>query len=88
LSKFLHRPITPFKIDKSANVAGMLNAMKNISFQGRTLAQCFAIWKKMLREDILIFPGLSGALVQEVEERAANRRKPRFNLSKKFEYGF
>jgi len=63
LSKFLHKPTTPFKIDKSSNVADLLNAMQNISFQGRTLAQCFSIWKNMLREDTLIFLGLSGALV-------------------------
>ena len=37
--------------------------MKNISFQGRTLAQVYEVWKNMLSEDTLIFLGLSGAMV-------------------------
>lgn len=88
MSKFLHKPTTPFKIDKSANIADLLNAMKNISFQGHTLAQCFSIWKKMLLEDTLILLGLSGALVQAVEELAIDRRKPRFEPGKKLEFSF
>jgi deoxyhypusine synthase len=63
LKDFLSKPTTPFQIDKSSNVASLLSNMKNISFQGRTLAQAFAVWKNMLREDTLIFLGLSGAMV-------------------------
>jgi deoxyhypusine synthase len=88
LSKFLHKPATPFKIDKSANVADLINAMKNISFPDCTLAQCFATWKKMLREDSLIFLGLSGALVQKAVELVIDRQKPKFELGKKPELSF
>jgi deoxyhypusine synthase len=63
LKDFLHKPTTPFEIDKSCNVADLLKNMRHISFQGRTLAQAFAVWKQMLAEDTLIFMGLSGALV-------------------------
>ncbi|HDS01615.1 MAG TPA: deoxyhypusine synthase [candidate division Zixibacteria bacterium] len=63
LKDYLSKPTTPFQVDKSSNVAGLLDNMKNISFQGRTLAQAFAVWKNMLREDTLIFMGLSGAMV-------------------------
>jgi deoxyhypusine synthase len=63
LKDFLHKPTTPFEINKSSNVADLLNNMRHISFQGRTLAQAFTVWKRMLSEDTLIFMGLSGALV-------------------------
>lgn len=63
MKKYLDTPTQPFEVDKNSDVSDLLENMKKISFQGRTLAQTYSIWKKMLSEKTLIFLGLSGAMV-------------------------
>src|SRR2546427_209592 len=46
--EILTRPTRPLTIDGRKNVAGLLEKMQGISFQGRNLATAYHVWKKML----------------------------------------
>jgi len=59
----LSAPTEPFSIDGEKNVAHLLEKMQGISFQGRTLAIAYRIWKKMLGDRVMIMMGMSGAMV-------------------------
>ncbi len=61
--EILSQPTRPLAIDDDKTVAGLLEKMLGISFQGRTLAVAFQIWKSMLRERCTILMGMSGALI-------------------------
>lgn len=64
MSKFLHKhaPTKPLAVDRDATVAGLLEKMQFISFQGRNLGTAFQIWKKMLRDKVTIMMGMAGAM--------------------------
>src|SRR5215471_6023187 len=53
----------PLEIDRHKNVAALLEKMQGISFQGRTLAIAYQIWKKMLGDRVMILMGMSGAMI-------------------------
>jgi deoxyhypusine synthase len=59
-AKFLTTPTRPIPIDRDRSVAGLLDKMEGISFQGRNLALARNIWKKMLADHATIFMGLAG----------------------------
>ncbi len=61
--EILSTPTKPFAIDRSKNVAAALEKMQGISFQGRSLAGAFQVWKRMLRDRTMIMMGMSGAMV-------------------------
>lgn len=63
MKEYLHTPTKPFKVDASKSTAEVLNDMKMISFQGRSLGVVFDIWKRMLQDEVVIWLGLSGAMV-------------------------
>jgi len=62
MEKYLSRPTRPLKI-KPRKISKLLEDMEFISFQGRALASALRIWKEMLKDDLTIFMGLSGAMV-------------------------
>ena len=58
-----YSPTIPFTVDKSDNVAAVLEKMQSISFQGRNLGRALDVWKQMLADDdCAIWLGLSGAM--------------------------
>jgi deoxyhypusine synthase len=61
--EILSRPTRPLVIDRRKNVAGLLEKMQGISFQGRNLANAYEVWRKMLRDRTMIMMGMSGAMV-------------------------
>ncbi len=60
---FLKYPTVPFEVREDISVSQLLEALGRCSFQGRNLSQAVKIWEKMLKDDVLIFFGLAGALV-------------------------
>ena len=56
-------PTRPFEVSKNASVATVLEKMKGISFQGRSLARAFDIWCRALQDECTIMFGLAGAMV-------------------------
>jgi deoxyhypusine synthase len=63
MKKHLQTPTIPFLPDNSKSTAQVLNEMLGISFQGRSLGIAFDIWKRMLQDEVVIWFGLSGAMV-------------------------
>ena len=61
-SRFLDRPIEPFRVEPGRTAEDILSRMERISFQGRNLATAHRVWQKMLASDALIFLGAAGAL--------------------------
>ena len=59
----LSTPTDPFGIDRKKGVAALLTKMLGVSFQGRTLAVAYQIWRKMLGDRVMIMMGMSGAMV-------------------------
>ena len=59
----LSTPTDPLGIDGKKNVAALLTKMLGVSFQGRTLAVAYQIWRKMLGDRAMILMGMSGAMV-------------------------
>lgn len=62
-SQILSQPTRPVSIDGKKSVAALLEKMQGISFQGRTLATAYQIWKRMLSDRVMIMMGMSGAMV-------------------------
>ncbi|MCX6833324.1 MAG: deoxyhypusine synthase family protein [candidate division Zixibacteria bacterium] len=63
MKKHLQTPTIPFLPNSSKSTAQVLNEMLGISFQGRSLGIAFDIWKRMLQDEVVIWFGLSGAMV-------------------------
>ncbi|TFH62216.1 MAG: deoxyhypusine synthase [Candidatus Zixiibacteriota bacterium] len=63
MKKHLQTPTTPFQPNSSKSTAQVLNEMLGISFQGCSLVIAFDIWKRMLQDEVVIWFGLSGAMV-------------------------
>lgn len=63
MDEFLKNPTRPLEIDNIKNTSELLEKMSGISFQGRNLSTAFSIWKEMLRKNVVIFLGLSGAMI-------------------------
>jgi deoxyhypusine synthase len=63
MKKHLQTPTIPFLPNSSNSTAQVLNEMLGISFQGRSLGIAFDIWKRMLQDEVVIWFGLSGAMV-------------------------
>jgi deoxyhypusine synthase len=61
-SKFLDTPIEPFAPEPGLTAEQILTRMERISFQGRNLATAHRVWQKMLKDDVIIFMGIAGAL--------------------------
>ena len=62
--EFLRYPTEPLKVQKGKNINTLLSEMLGTGFQGRKLAECFHLWKKMLEEEkITIWLGISGAII-------------------------
>ncbi|MBC7190012.1 deoxyhypusine synthase family protein, partial [Candidatus Aerophobetes bacterium] len=61
--EFMNYPVKPFSVTGDKDAESILEEMEGISFQGRTLATSFKIWKGMLEDRTLIFLGLAGAMV-------------------------
>lgn len=59
----LSMPTEPLRLDGDKSVAALLEKMQGISFQGRSLALAFAIWKQMLQDECTIMMGMAGAMV-------------------------
>lgn len=62
-NNILHTPISPFEVKAGQSVADCLRRMESISFQGRSLASAFRVWKEMLEDETTVIMGLSGAMV-------------------------
>ncbi len=63
MDKFLRNPTHPVEIENIKDIAQLLEKMSGISFQGRNLATALSIWKEMLKENLVIFFGLAGAMI-------------------------
>ena len=61
--EILSIPTRPIGVDRRKNVAALLEKMQGISFQGRSLATAYHIWKTMLGDRVMIMMGMSGAMV-------------------------
>jgi deoxyhypusine synthase len=61
--EILSSPTRPIEIDRRKNAASLLEKMLGISFQGRSLAIAYQIWRKMLGDRVMIMMGMSGAMV-------------------------
>jgi deoxyhypusine synthase len=61
--QILSTPTVPLEIDGRKNVAALLEKMQGISFQGRSLATAYQIWRRMLGDRVMIMMGMSGAMV-------------------------
>lgn len=62
--QLLRKPTIPPKVSKKKAVSVLLEEMLGVGFQGRALAEAFAIWKQMLSEKkITIWLGISGAII-------------------------
>jgi deoxyhypusine synthase len=59
----LRHPTRPLEIDRKKNAAALLEKMQGISFQGRSLATAYQIWRRMLEDRVTIMMGMSGAMV-------------------------
>lgn len=60
--RILSHPTVPIQIDPKDNLDQLLEKMGKISFQGRSLSSVYSIWKEMLKDECVIFFGLSGAM--------------------------
>jgi len=63
MNKFLKNPTRPLRVEGIKNTAELLEKMSGISFQGRNLSKALSIWKEMLKQDLVIFLGLAGAMI-------------------------
>ncbi len=61
--EILSTPTRPPTVDGRKNVAALLEKMLGASFQGRNLATAYQIWRRMLRDRVMIMMGLAGAMV-------------------------
>src|SRR6266513_4638780 len=61
--EILSKPTRPLEIDRHKNVAALLEKMRGISFQGRNLALAYQVWRRMLKDRVMIMMGMSGAMV-------------------------
>lgn len=55
--------LRPFEISGRATASAIVGRMAETAFQARNLGQAASIWDAMLREEVTIFFGLSGAMV-------------------------
>jgi deoxyhypusine synthase len=63
-SKLLRHPTIPPNVKKNKSASVLLDEMLGVGFQGRALAEAFAIWKQMLsQKKITIWLGISGAII-------------------------
>src|SRR5437016_13809099 len=62
-NQILTTPTRPLAIDGRKNVSALLEKMEGISFQGRNLGTAHSVWRKMLRDRVMIMMGLSGAMI-------------------------
>lgn len=61
--KHPYPPTIPFEVNSKDNVNQVLTKMRNISFQGRSLAVALDIWERAIANGAKIFFGLSGAMI-------------------------
>ena len=61
--KYTDAPTRPFEVSKDASVSSVLERMKGISFQGRSLARAYDVWCRALTDECTILFGLAGAMV-------------------------
>ena len=63
--KFLQKKISHIDMAETSTVSGILEAFKGTSYQSRTLARCYDVYKEMLEDPKrpIIFLGLAGAMV-------------------------
>jgi deoxyhypusine synthase len=62
-NQILTTPTRPLAIDGRKNVSALLEKMEGISFQGRNLGVAHDVWRRMLKDRVLIMMGLSGAMI-------------------------
>jgi deoxyhypusine synthase len=61
--RLLTNQTRPFEPKQSSSIADVLDRMRLIGFQGRSLGEVFRIWCEMLQDEVTVFLGISGALV-------------------------
>lgn len=63
--KFLQKEIGHIDVEETSTISGMLNAFGVTSYQSRTLARCYEVYKAMLEDPKrpIVFLGLAGAMV-------------------------
>src|SRR5262249_27360624 len=61
--EILSQPTRPLQIDNDKTVAGLLEKMQGISFQGRNLATAYQVWKSRLQDRCAIMMGMRGAMI-------------------------
>ncbi len=62
MKDYLAQPTIPLEIDPADSVAELLQKMGKTSFQSRNLATALSIWNDMVKDKVLIFLGLAGAM--------------------------
>ena len=63
-SDWLSSPTVPVEIRKDSKISSMLENMRSIGFQARSLGNVYHIWSEMLMEPrIVIMMGIAGAMV-------------------------
>jgi deoxyhypusine synthase len=56
-------PVRPIDPVETPDVASLLDALADCSFQGRNLGRAFQVWRHMVAEAGVIFMGMAGAMV-------------------------
>ncbi|MBI5079006.1 deoxyhypusine synthase [Candidatus Saganbacteria bacterium] len=64
INKFLKKTTGPLRVRPGATVDRVLEGMLATGFQGKTLGECYYVWREMLKEKkITVWLGISGAIV-------------------------
>jgi deoxyhypusine synthase len=61
--KLLSLPTKPIELSPGISCSDLLEGLEGCSFQGRRLARAARIWTRALGEDVMVWMGLSGAMV-------------------------
>ena len=61
--KLLSHPTRPIEVSPGMSCSDLLTGLEGWSFQGRQLARAARIWTRALDEDVIVWFGLSGAMV-------------------------
>ena len=63
MNNHFKQPVTPFPITSPCSTAELVQKMGKTSFQARALANAVDIWGEMLKGEVTIYFGLTGAMI-------------------------
>lgn len=63
MNRHFQNPVTPFSVSTPCTAAQLVQKMGGTSFQARNLANAVEIWAEMLKGEVTIYFGLTGAMI-------------------------